>query len=139
MKIKIKFFLVFCASFLEIYASQSNKQQLLLSSRRYDMYGYKTSKQKSVITAVYSNDPSEQRWLTPIEIAVVSFNLAELKRILSNAIASDEHLEMNKAFQISHKIQVSTNNSERIKERCEQMQFLLTASLVQDVSEPTIS
>ena len=135
-KIKSMLLLFVCTSFLEIYGSQSSRHPLFLSSRQYDFYGYRLSDQKPIIKAIYSKY-DEKRWLSPIEVAVAGLQEDAVRYILTKAIITGQHLEMNKAFEIGSKIQLRTMNP-KIKERFDDMQFLLSASLVQDVSEPRV-
>ncbi len=125
-----------CTSFLEIYGSQSNKNGLILSSSQYNFYGYRLPDENPMIRAIYSKQ-GENRWLSPIEVAAAGLQEKSVKRILAKAIATGQHLQMNKAFEIASKIQLRTSNPKR-KEQFDDMQLLLTASLVQDVSEPVV-
>jgi hypothetical protein len=135
-QIKLMFLFFVCISFLEIYGSQSNQLQLFISTSEYDFYGYKRLHQKPLIMHVYFKG-NQNRWLSPIEIAVIGLQENTIKKLLTQAIATGEHLEMNKAFQIASQIEARTIDPKR-KQQFNDIQLLLCASLVQDVSEPTV-
>ncbi len=111
-QIKLMFILFVCVSFSEIYGSESHQLELFISTSEYDFYGYKRLHQKPIITDLYCKG-DEKRWLSPIELAVVGLQEDTIRKLLTKAIATGEHLEMNKAFEIASQIQAKTINSKR--------------------------